>query len=220
MCSCLQGDQTPRYLSKCLLDRFWCRRYFLFQNDFACFIQNTVERPAVSQIQSNRELVLFENLHPLYRHSANLHCRSPLRLERVVHWERIASRWRPAFSSHLINAVTGNLPSLSGNATNQANGIVFFEDYSELPMNRPEPAYVLSPTPCLRLAPNYVSSPYRNSSGVNSARFRLHTNQVCIPGVSISVTFTPFLLSHSRRFRLTVIRRSAVPHAIQSRWNC
>jgi len=22
------------------------------------------------------------------------------------HWERIASRWRPAFSSHLINAVT------------------------------------------------------------------------------------------------------------------
>src|SRR5580704_13817697 len=103
MCSCLQGDQTPRYLSKCLLDRFWCRRYFLFQNDFACFIQNTVERPAVSQIQSNRELVLFENLHPLYRHSANLHCRSPLRLERVVHWERIASRWRPAFSSHLVS---------------------------------------------------------------------------------------------------------------------
>ncbi|MGC2330913.1 MAG: hypothetical protein WA581_05645, partial [Candidatus Acidiferrales bacterium] len=44
----------------------------------------------------------------LDRHSANLlHCRSPftLRLERVVHWERIASRWRPAFSSHLINAV-------------------------------------------------------------------------------------------------------------------
>jgi hypothetical protein len=27
-----------------------------------------------------------------------------LRLERVIHWERIASRWRPAFSSHLINA--------------------------------------------------------------------------------------------------------------------
>jgi hypothetical protein len=25
-----------------------------------------------------------------------------MRLERVVHWERIASRWRPAFSSHLI----------------------------------------------------------------------------------------------------------------------
>src|SRR5580700_5244172 len=78
MCSCLHGDQTPRYLSKGLLDRFWCRRYFLFQNDFACFIQNTVERPAVSQIQSDSELVLFENLDPLYHHSANLlHCRSP-----------------------------------------------------------------------------------------------------------------------------------------------
>jgi hypothetical protein len=32
-----------------------------------------------------------------------------LRLERVVHWERIASRWRPAFSSHLINALTGQV---------------------------------------------------------------------------------------------------------------
>jgi hypothetical protein len=31
-----------------------------------------------------------------------------LRLERLVHWERIASRWRPAFSSHLINAFAVN----------------------------------------------------------------------------------------------------------------
>src|ERR1700683_3588990 len=65
-----------------------------------------------------------------------------------------------------------------------------------------------------------VSSPYRNSSGVTSARFRRHTDQVCIPGVSISVTFTPVVLSHSRRFLLTVIRCSSVPHAIHSRWNC
>src|ERR1700722_5538061 len=28
-----------------------------------------------------------------------------LRLERVDHWERIASRWRPAFSSHLTNGI-------------------------------------------------------------------------------------------------------------------
>src|SRR5271167_1667281 len=27
-------------------------------------------------------------------------------LEHVEHWERIASRWRPAFSSHLINAAS------------------------------------------------------------------------------------------------------------------
>jgi hypothetical protein len=30
-----------------------------------------------------------------------------LRLERIVHWERIASRWRPAFSSHLISRSCG-----------------------------------------------------------------------------------------------------------------
>ena len=36
---------------------------------------------------------------------------------------------------------------------------------------------------------------YRNSSGANSARFRRHTIQVCIPGVSISVTFTPLVLA-------------------------
>src|SRR5579862_5594222 len=60
---------------------------------------------SISQIQTNRQLVLCENLNPLHRHSANLlHCRSPLRLERVVHWEPIASRWRPAFSSHLVCA--------------------------------------------------------------------------------------------------------------------
>jgi hypothetical protein len=29
-------------------------------------------------------------------------------LEHVFHWERIASRWRPAFSSHLINEVPDN----------------------------------------------------------------------------------------------------------------
>src|SRR6202035_656864 len=60
----------------------------------------------------------FENLVATLRHSANLfHSRSPLScaFERVDHWERNASRWRPAFSSHLINAaVTGNLKSIQG----------------------------------------------------------------------------------------------------------
>jgi len=32
-----------------------------------------------------------------------------LRHERVDPWERIASRWRPVFSSHLVNAVTGKV---------------------------------------------------------------------------------------------------------------
>src|ERR1700675_4160899 len=78
MCSGLQGDQTPRYLSKGLLDRFWCRRHFLFQKDFACFIQNTVERPAIAEVQTNREFVSFENHVSIYPNSASLfHSRSP-----------------------------------------------------------------------------------------------------------------------------------------------
>src|SRR4029077_11931312 len=70
VCSGLQGDQTPRYLSKCLLHRFRCCRYFLFQDDFSCFIQNTVERPAISQIHTDRQLLLLENFVTKYLHSA------------------------------------------------------------------------------------------------------------------------------------------------------
>src|ERR1700683_1006510 len=109
MCSGLQGHKTPRYLLKYLFHRFRCRRHFLFQKDFPRFIQNTVERPAISQIQTDRELVSFENHVSLSPNSASLfHSRSPflVRFERVDHWERIASRWRPAFSSHLINLAT------------------------------------------------------------------------------------------------------------------
>src|ERR1700684_2824484 len=123
MCSCLQGDEASRYLSKRLLHRFRCRRYFLFQNDFACFIQNPVERPTISQIHTDGLLLLMQNFVPPYLHSANLlHCRSPfLCLEHVEHWERIASRWRPAFSSHLINALTVHLEFSSFRLpTNQA----------------------------------------------------------------------------------------------------
>src|SRR6202140_842813 len=78
MCSCLQCDETSRYLSKGLLHRFRCRRQLLFQNDLACFIQNTVERPAISEVQTNRELVSFENYVSIYLNSASLfHSRSP-----------------------------------------------------------------------------------------------------------------------------------------------
>src|SRR5262250_3059009 len=99
MCSSLQGHKTPRYLCKCLFHRFWCRGYFLFQNDFSRFIQNAVTRPVIAEVQTNRELVPFENRVSIYPNSASLlHSRSPflLRLERVDHWERIASRGRPA----------------------------------------------------------------------------------------------------------------------------
>src|ERR1700680_1173172 len=78
MCSCLQGDETSRYALQCLLHRFRCRRHFLFQNDLARFIQNAVERPAISEVQTNRELVSFENHVSIYPNGVSLfHSRSP-----------------------------------------------------------------------------------------------------------------------------------------------
>src|ERR1700694_5998161 len=115
MCSCLQCHETSRYLSKGLLHCLLGRRQFLFQNDLACFIQNTVERPAISQIQPDRQLLLLENFALEYLYSAIVFHKPvsfALRLERVDHWERIASRRRPAFSSHLINGAMGMWPKL------------------------------------------------------------------------------------------------------------
>src|ERR1700736_4995480 len=78
MCSGLQSDETSRYPPKGLLHRFRCRRHFLFQKDFARFIQNAVERPAIAEVQTNRELVSFENHVSIYPNSASLfHSRSP-----------------------------------------------------------------------------------------------------------------------------------------------
>src|ERR1700751_6060684 len=108
MCSRLQGDETLRYLRKCLLHRFRGHRHFLLQNDFPRFIQNAVARPVIAEVQTNRELVSFENRLSIYPNSASLlHSRSPFpcALSTFKHWERIASRWRPAFSSHLVPAV-------------------------------------------------------------------------------------------------------------------
>src|SRR5580658_6803492 len=121
MCSCLQGDETSRHLSKRLLHRFRCRRYFLFQNDFARFIQNTVERPTISQIHTDGLLLLLQNLVPQYLHSANLlHCRSPFCASSASFIGSVSHpAGRPAFSSHLINAVTGKwIFAVSGYATN------------------------------------------------------------------------------------------------------
>jgi hypothetical protein len=65
----------------------------------------------IAEVQTNRKLLLFKNFVPKYLHSANLlHRRSPfLCLEHVEHRELIASRWRPAFSSHLVNALIGEV---------------------------------------------------------------------------------------------------------------
>src|ERR1700733_7863785 len=104
MCSGLQGDEASRYLSKGLLHRFRCRRYFLFQNDFACFLQNFV---------------------PPYLHSANLlHRRSPFCASIASFIGSVSHpAGRPAFSSHLISRVTGKVKTseihLDGKGVNQ-----------------------------------------------------------------------------------------------------
>src|SRR5215831_2963676 len=108
MRSRLHRYTTPRHPFKGLLHRFRRCWQFLFQDDFACFIQNAIRTRTISEIQPNRELPL-ENVFSTRRHSANLlHRRSPFlcALSTSNHWERIASRRRPAFSSHLVNGVT------------------------------------------------------------------------------------------------------------------
>src|SRR5262249_32215301 len=68
-------------------------------------IQNAVERRAISQIHTNGELAPIGNFVCSLAHSATLlHSRSPFHcaLSTFQHWERIASRRRPAFSSHLV----------------------------------------------------------------------------------------------------------------------
>jgi len=67
---------------------------------------------SVSQVQTDGPLGLFENLVSVCRHGAILFHKPVsfrLRFERVDHWERIASRWRPAFSSHLISSIKGKV---------------------------------------------------------------------------------------------------------------
>src|SRR5262245_53325143 len=106
MRSCLHCNATSRYARKSLLHRFGCRCEFIFQDHSPGFLQNTVERPAISEIHTNSELAPLENLACSSAHSATLlHGRSPFlcALSTFQHWERIASRRSPAFSSHLIN---------------------------------------------------------------------------------------------------------------------
>src|SRR5271157_965239 len=106
MCSRLHGDETLRYLRKCLLHRFRCHRHFLLQDDLPRFIQNAVARQVITEVQTNRELVSFENHVSFYPNSASLfHSRSPFFAPRARHSlgaYRIPRR--PAFSSHLVSS--------------------------------------------------------------------------------------------------------------------
>jgi hypothetical protein len=59
-----QRYPTARNLAEHLLESFGCGGQFLFQDYFARFIQNTVTAGAISQIQTDRQLVILENLDP------------------------------------------------------------------------------------------------------------------------------------------------------------
>src|SRR6202030_3821833 len=104
MCPRLQGDETPRDLCKCLFHRFRCRGHFLFQNDFPRFIQNAVARPVIAEVQTNRELVSFENHVSIYPNSASLfHSRSPFLC--ALSTSNIGSVSHPAETGLLIPSV-------------------------------------------------------------------------------------------------------------------
>jgi len=81
-------------------------------------------------------------------------------LEHVEHWERIASRWRPAFSSHLINAQTGQVDTgtqVTGNPTYQESAK---SEHSNQPVSR---AFPHSFSPGRRLLTAWVIREESNS---------------------------------------------------------
>src|SRR5258708_38437810 len=110
MGSGFQCDSTARDPAENLVDSLRCCRQAVLQKHVTCLIQNAVMAGSISQVQTDGQLGLFENLVSVSRHGAILFHKPvsfPLRLKRVNRWERIASRRRPAFSSHLINGILG-----------------------------------------------------------------------------------------------------------------
>src|SRR5258708_21143929 len=72
------ADSTAAHRTKHLGHRFLAGADVGFLNHLACFVQNAVVARAISQIQTNRELVLIENLASASSHSAKLfHSRLP-----------------------------------------------------------------------------------------------------------------------------------------------
>src|ERR1700741_2009164 len=75
-----------------------------FQKDFARFIQNAVVRPAIAEVQTNRELVSFENHVSIYANSASLlHSRSPFNC--ALSTSNIGSVSHPAETGLLIPSI-------------------------------------------------------------------------------------------------------------------
>ena len=105
------GDPAARHPAERLADSVQRGGHAPFPNQVSYLIQNAVVAGSISQVQTNGQLGLFQNLLPPRCHSAILFHKPvafELRLERVNPWERIASRRRPAFSSHLRNGIIGS----------------------------------------------------------------------------------------------------------------
>ena len=78
MCADFHADSTAAHRPKHLGYGFLAGADVAFLNHFACFIQNAVAARAIPQIQTDRELVLIENLASASSNSATLfHSRSP-----------------------------------------------------------------------------------------------------------------------------------------------
>src|SRR5467141_3284266 len=91
---------------------------FLFQKDFARFIQNAVVRPAIAEVQTNRELVSFENHLSIYANSASLlHSRSPFLCATSA--SILGSLMHPAETGLLIPSVAVTLMDLLASIANK-----------------------------------------------------------------------------------------------------
>jgi hypothetical protein len=72
------ADSTTDHRTKQFAYRFAAGADVAFLNHSACFVQNAVVARAISQIQTNREFRVFENLASASLHGVKLfHCRSP-----------------------------------------------------------------------------------------------------------------------------------------------
>ena len=67
-----QCDPTARNLAEDLLDCFRCGRQVLFQKHVSRFIQNAVMAGTISQVQTDGQSGLLENLVSVFRHGAIL----------------------------------------------------------------------------------------------------------------------------------------------------
>src|SRR5258705_8814685 len=108
MGSGFQCDSTARDPAENLVDSLRCCRQAVLQKHVTCLIQNAVMAGSVSQVQTDGQLGLVENLVATLRHSANLlHSRSPFSCasSTSINWERIASRGdRPSPSKTLMRS--------------------------------------------------------------------------------------------------------------------